>query len=155
MSNYFNICNYKKEEWAIKSEFYTLTGYKLNEKKEVTEAMEDYLEMIYRKTKEKDCISVKELSLYLNVRPSSVSKMVIRLKELNFIAFEKYGTIKLKKDGIVLGKYLLWRHNTLNKFFKLLNKEKYNLKQVEKIEHFIDYDTLKNIEKLIKKKTNF
>lgn len=151
MSNYFNICDIKKEEWAIKSEFYTLTGYKLNEKKNVTEAMEDYLEMIYRKTMKKESITVKELATYLNVRPSSVSKMVLRLKELNFISFEKYGTIKLKPDGIRLGKYLLWRHNVLKKFFKFLNKENYSLKQVEKIEHFIDYDTLKNIENLIKK----
>ena len=49
-----------------------------------------------------------------------------------------------------MGKYLLWRHNILVKFFKRLNKKNYLLEQVEKIEHFIDFETLKNMEKFIK-----
>ncbi|MEG2322314.1 MAG: metal-dependent transcriptional regulator [Bacilli bacterium] len=110
--------------------------------------MEDYLEMIYRLNKD---ISVKELAATLNVKPSSVSKMAKRLKELNLIAFEKYQKIKITKQGLVLGKYFLKRHNILKNFFKILNKDQYNLKQVEKIEHFIDYKTIVNIEKWLKK----
>lgn len=137
--------------WVIKSEFYTLKGYKLKNSNNITEAMEDYIEMIYRKTLNDETISIKELSNYLNVKPSSASKMANRLKDLSLINFEKYGQISLNEDGKNIGKYLLYRHNVLNKFFKLLNKNKYSLEQVEKIEHFIDYDTIRNIEKLIKK----
>lgn len=137
--------------WVIKSEFYTLKGYKLKNSNNITESMEDYIEMIYRKTLNNGNISIKDLSNYLNVKPSSASKMANRLKELNLINFEKYGQISLNEDGKNIGKYLLYRHNVLNNFFKLLNKEKYSLEQVEKIEHFIDYDTIRNIEKLIKK----
>ena len=133
----------------MKSEFYTLKGYKLKDSNNITEAMEDYIEMIYRKTINNEQISIKELSNYLNVKPSSASKMALRLKNLDLINFEKYGQISLKEDGKYLGKYLLHRHNTLNKFFKLLNKDKYQLEQVEKIEHFIDYETIRNIEKFI------
>lgn len=111
--------------------------------------MEDYIEMIYRKTLNNKNISIKELSNYLNVKPSSASKMANRLKNLNLIDFEKYGLISLKDDGRYIGKYLLYRHEILTKFFKFLNKDKYKLEQVEKIEHFIDYDTIRNIEKLI------
>jgi len=107
--------------------------------------------MIYRNTLNNENISIKDLSNYLNVKPSSASKMANRLKDLNLIDFEKYGQISLNEDGKNIGKYLLYRHNVLNNFFKLLNKNKYNLEQVEKIEHFIDYDTVRNIEKLIKK----
>ncbi len=133
----------------MKSQYYTLKGYKLKENNKITEAMEDYIEMIYLKNKKN--ITVKEIANYLNVTASSVSKMANRLKKLNLIEFEKYGKINLTTNGILLGKYLLWRHNVLKKFFKYLNKNKYRLKQVEKIEHFVDYTTLINIQKLTKK----
>lgn len=107
----------------MKSKFYTLKGYKLKERNDITESMEDYIEMIYRKVKNKSDITVKEIAIFLNVKASSVSKMANRLKELNLIEFEKYGKIKLNKNGINLGKYLLWRHNILKKFFKLINKK--------------------------------
>lgn len=141
----------KKGCVGIKSEFYTLKGYKLKNSNNITESMEDYIEMIYRNTLNNENISVKDLANYLNVKPSSASKMANRLKELNLINFEKYGQISLNEEGKSIGKYLLYRHNVLNNFFKLLNKNKYSLEQVEKIEHFIDYDTIRNIEKLIKK----
>lgn len=134
----------------MKSKFYTLKGYKLKNHSIITEAMEDYIEMIYRKTMNNKFISIKDLASHLNVRPSSVSKMANKLKELNFINYERYGSISLTNEGFNLGKYLLYRHNTLNKFFKLLNKKSYTLEQVEKIEHYIDYETITNIEKLIK-----
>lgn len=112
--------------------------------------MEDYIEMIYRKVN-KNYITIKELSDSLNVKASSVSKMANKLKELNLINYEKYGKINLTDEGLILGSYLLHRHNILNIFLKKLNKEKYKLEQVEKIEHFIDIDTISNLEKLIKK----
>ena len=37
--------------------------------------MEDYIEMIYRKTINNNEITIKELAECLNVKPSSVSKM--------------------------------------------------------------------------------
>lgn len=135
---------------GIKSEYYTLKGYRLKEKNYITEAMEDYIEMIYREVKD-NYITIKKLSEKLNVKASSVSKMATKLKELNLINFEKYGKINLTNDGIILGKYLLHRHNILKIFFKKLNKSKYNLEQVEKVEHFIDIDTIYNLEKLITK----
>lgn len=135
------------------SNFYTLKGYKLRSNNTITEAMEDYLEMIYRKTTNKKEIKINELSKLLNVKPSSVSKMINRLKELNLVYFEKYKTITLTKEGKYIGKYLLYRHNVLKNFFKYINKEEYKLSQVEKIEHFIDYTSIKNIEKLLNEKS--
>jgi len=127
-----------------KSEFYTLNGYRIKNKNKLTESMEDYLEMIYRN---KDNVHVNDIASKLNVKPSSVSKMINKLKECGYIDSIKYGSITLTKEGIEIGKFLLWRHNVLVKFFKKLNKKNYLLEQVEKIEHFIDFDTLKNMEK--------
>lgn len=131
------------------SNFYTLNGYRNKNKNKLTESMEDYLEMIYR-YRNKEEVHVKDISIKLNVKPSSVSKMINRLKEYNLVNFEKYGSITLTNEGVKMGKYLLWRHNILVKFFKKLNKKNYLLEQVEKIEHFIDFETLKNMEKFLK-----
>lgn len=127
------------------SNFYTLKGYKLRENNVLTYAMEDYLEMICRNYKANELITVKKLSYNLNVKPSSVSKMANRLKEAGLINFYKYGKITLTENGLKEGEFLLWRHKILKKFFKYINKKEYTLEQVEKIEHFIDIITLKNI----------
>lgn len=131
--------------------YYTLTGYKIKNKYLITEAMEDYIEMIYRNTMEKQEITVKELSLLLNVRPSSVSKMINKLNELGIVFFHRYGPISLTKKGKSLGKFYLDRHNILTSFFQNLNKEDFKLEQVEKIEHFVDKITVDNIRKNIKR----
>lgn len=126
-----------------KSEFYTLTGYKLKNHYLLTEAMEDYLEMIYRNGPN---ITVKKLSCLLNVRPSSVSKMATKLKSLGYISFETYGNISLTENGNRIGKYLLWRHSILENLLRYINKNEFCLEQVERIEHFVDNITLTNIE---------
>lgn len=126
-----------------KSEFYTLTGYKLKNHYLLTESMEDYLEMIYRNGAN---ITVKKLSTLLNVRPSSVSKMATKLKSLGYISFETYGNISLTENGNKIGKYLLWRHSVLENLLKYINKNEFCLEQVERIEHFVDDVTLGNIE---------
>lgn len=128
--------------------FYTLRGYSLIDKTLVSTAMEDYLEMICRLIKKGEYARVSNLANLLNVTPSSVSKMVIKLKELDLIKFEPYGIIELTHKGNELGEYLLYRHDVLNKFFCLINKSNSELELVEKIEHFFDTRTIKNIDAL-------
>ncbi|WP_250278519.1 metal-dependent transcriptional regulator [[Clostridium] colinum] len=77
--------------------------------------MEDYIEMIYRTNKE--YVKITELASLLNIKASSVSKMIEKLKVLNLVEKEKYGLIYLTKEGKELGCYLLKRHNILCNFF--------------------------------------
>lgn len=132
-----------------KSEFYTLTGYKLKQCNILTEAMEDYLEMVHRLATENVTITIKELAQRLNVQPPSVSKMCHKLSALEFLKFEKYGTITLTEKGLQTGSYLLWRHQLLETLLKQINQDDFSLEQVEKIEHFVDLTTLKNLEKFL------
>lgn len=131
--------------------YYTLKGYKLRNKNKITEAMEDYIEMIYKNTIDKKEISIKEISNKLNVKYSSTNNMLNKLKELELVNHDKYKKISLTEEGIHLGKYLLYRHEILTTFFKLLNNKDYKLQEVEKIEHYLSVKTIKNIEKLIVK----
>lgn len=133
----------------MKDEYYTLTGYKLKEKQELSNAMEDYIEMLYRLEKEKDEVHIKDVALSLNVRYSSVTKMMYRLQSKKLVIFKNYSPIKLTEKGKRVGFYLLYRHNVLVEFMKFINKDDYELSSVEKIEHFIDFKTIQNIESLL------
>lgn len=122
--------------------YYTLKGYSLIENTPVTTAMEDYLEMLCRLEKESKPLRINYIAEILHVRPSSASKMMNNLKELNFVDFEKYGAIMLTDKGRELGHYFLFRHDTLHRFFCYLNHTENELEQVEKVEHFIDKRTI-------------
>lgn len=108
--------------------------------------MEDYLEMIYRKKEE--TITITSLSRYLNIKKSSCSKMISKLKNLNLINVYN-NHISLTEKGLNIGTYLYHRHLILEEFLKKINGEKFKLEQVEKLEHFIDEITLKNLEQLM------
>lgn len=131
--------------------YYTLKGYAMLEKKEITYAMEDYLEMIYRLCKANESARISELSRYLNVKPSSATKMVKNLKECGLVEFERYGHISLTPYGRDKGEYYIYRHNVLNKLFMAINKSRSELETVEKIEHFINEETVRNIELFLEK----
>ena len=128
----------------MNNNFYTLTTY-IHNKNKITYPMEDYLEMIYRKKKEK--ITITSLSHDLNIKKSSCSKMIHKLKDLNLIKIEE-NQIRLTKIGSKIAGYLYHRHQVLEHFLKNLNQENFELAQVEKLEHFIDEVTLRNLEKL-------
>ena len=131
--------------------YYTLKGYKMRNKNNITEAMEDYIEMIYKNTIDKKEISIKDISNLLNVKYSSTTNMLDRLKKLELVNYDKYKKISLTDKGIKLGKYLLYRHTVITTFFKKLNKKDYHLEEVEKIEHYLNIKTIKNLEKIINK----
>lgn len=133
-----------------KSEFFTLNGYRIKNSYQLTEAMEDYLEMCYREYLAKNTIRINYLAKQLNVLPSSASKMMNRLKEAEYVMFERYGEVLLTDKGKLVGAYLLWRHNTVSSFLKWLNGDSYSLEQVEKIEHFVDDMTITNMDKWLK-----
>ncbi|WP_077609609.1 metal-dependent transcriptional regulator [Clostridium sp. Marseille-P2415] len=133
--------------------FYTLKGYSLLEHTEITSSMEDYLEMICRLHHIGHTVRIKELAECLHVKPSSASKMSGNLKKQGLVRFEKYGTVSLTRDGLQLGEYLLFRHEVLQRFFCYVNQKADELEQVEKVEHFIEPETVYNIQKWLDKFT--
>lgn len=135
------------------NEFYTLTTY-IKGHNFISYAMEDYLEMIYRKNKSNEFLTITTLSNYLHIKKSSCSKMIAKLKSIDLVLI-KNNLIFLTKKGNKIGFFLYKRHNILEEFLKKLNNKDYTLEQVEKIEHFIDPITLNNIKKLNKKDVLF
>lgn len=136
------------------SDFHTQKGYELAAKKRMTAAMEDYLEMICRLSQQDGYTRIHNLAHSLNVKPSSASKMVDNLKALNLVCSEKYGIIQPTESGLAAGNYLLYRHNLLNRFLCYINHSEDELQQVERIEHFINEQTIANISLFLEKHQN-
>lgn len=132
-----------------KRNFYTQKGYERLHGEGLTASMEDYLEMICRMLKKQDVVRIQELSENLHVKPSSASKMVALLKEGGYISFEKYGYMTVTEKGNKIGEYLLYRHDILHEFLCKLNGSDNELEQVEKIEHFINKETVENLHCLL------
>lgn len=130
-------------------DFYTQKGYQIRRHPELTGAMEDYLEMICRQAQSDGYVRIGYLAGQLNVRPSSASKMTCQLRDLGYVAFEKYGLIQPTEKGWALGRYLLYRHDVLHRFFCMVNRSSDELEQVEQVEHYLTEETVRNLEALM------
>jgi Mn-dependent DtxR family transcriptional regulator len=120
-----------------KEEYRTLTGYRDAEKKQITSAMEDYLEMICRMTEEGVSVRVGDLARRLHVAPPSATKMIAHLAECGCVEAARYGYVTLTEYGRGVGSYLMTRHDTVHRFFCVLNGTESEIEQTEKVEHFI------------------
>ncbi len=129
------------------SEFHTVRGYQLleQEKRVLTSAMEDYLEMIYRNSLEVGYLRINALSEMLNVHPSSSTKMVRKLVNAGMVDYQKYGIIFLTEKGKKVGKFLYNRHAIIETFLKAIGTSENALVETELIEHNISPQTLLNI----------
>ena len=64
-----------------------------------------------------------------------LQKMIQKLSEMKLIKYEKYGVIIMEQEGKALGKALLYRHNLIEEFLKLLNIKEGLLTETENRTH--------------------
>lgn len=125
------------------NDFHTFNESMKKEGNTLTPSMEDYLEMIYRLSRDTNFTRIHELSDALNIQPPSATKMVQKMNELGFLKYEKYGFIMLEESGRILGEVLLKRHETIETLLELLGVPKdIILLETEKMEHTISRDTI-------------
>lgn len=125
------------------SDFRTVRGYQLANKKkgQITPAMEDYLEMVFRLCAEYNYARIGQLSELLHVKPSSASKMISKLADLGYLKYDRYEIIQLTETGHEFGEYLLKRHETVEAFLKLVGNSD-PLEETELIEHALSSSTV-------------
>jgi Mn-dependent DtxR family transcriptional regulator len=133
-------------------DFYTVRGYERlwHESQPVTPSMEDYLEMAYRLSRDRGFTRIGDLAGALHVQPPSASRMVQKLSEASFLKYEKYGVIELTIRGQELGEYLVKRHETIERFLKIIGANKSILEETEKIEHNLSAETVQQIMLLVR-----
>ena len=115
----------------------------------LTESMEDYLEMLYRIVIAQGYVRPVNLSTAIQVKPSSVTRMIQKLAEAGFITYEKYRNLSLTKKGSTYGRFLVWRDEKLKDFFLLADENTSINEQVEGIEHYITPTTMRFIRILV------
>jgi Mn-dependent transcriptional regulator len=115
----------------------------------LTASMEDYLEMFYRIVVKQSYIRPVDLSKAVQVRPSSVTRMIQKLDEAELITYQKYRNIALTDKGLRYGQFLVWRDETLKEFLHLLRSTAAVAEQVEGIEHYITPPTMKIFSSLV------
>ena len=81
-----------------KEGYFTLKGYRLREAGRITDAMEDYVEMLFREGQGGE-VRTGRLAQLLHVRPSSVSKMAAVLREEGLAEYQPYEAIALTPGG--------------------------------------------------------
>ncbi|MFD1736428.1 transcriptional regulator MntR [Bacillus salitolerans] len=115
-----------------------------------TPSMEDYIEQIYILIEEKGYARVSDIAEALSVHPSSVTKMVQKLDKDQYLIYEKYRGLVLTTKGKKIGKRLVYRHDLLEQFMRLIGVEEeliYN--DVEGIEHHLSWNAIDRIGDLV------
>lgn len=136
-------------EKSTNSDFKTVRGYLLQSQREghLTPALEDYLEMTCRLCEQDGFARVGRLSELLNVRPSSASKMLSKLATLGYLKYDRYEMIRMTEAGRQTGEYLLYRHETIQRFLSLLGSDD-ALQETELIEHTLSPRTVGDLQVL-------
>ncbi len=116
----------------------------------LTPSMEDYLEKIYELMKDKGYARVSDIASSLAVQPSSVTKMLQKLDEQDYVTYEKYRGIVLTKTGERAGRAMKHRHSKLEDLLHMLElPEEIVRADVEGIEHHVSPQTLREFMSLV------
>ncbi|MCM3597165.1 MULTISPECIES: transcriptional regulator MntR [Bacillaceae] len=115
-----------------------------------TPSMEDYIEQIYLLIEEKGYARVSDIAEALSVHPSSVTKMVQKLDKDEYLIYEKYRGLILTPKGKKIGKRLVYRHELLEQFMRLIGVDEEKIyNDVEGIEHHLSWNAIDRIGDLV------
>ncbi|TDX52473.1 metal-dependent transcriptional regulator [Orenia marismortui] len=112
-------------------------------------SLEDYLEEIYRFSKELGFVRTTDIAKKLNVSLPSVTKAVKRLNKKGYLNHEPYKNIKLTQKGKKLGEFLVRRNKTLQEFVEIIGSKSNKDDEAEAMEHYLSKDTVSAITSLV------
>jgi DtxR family transcriptional regulator, Mn-dependent transcriptional regulator len=116
----------------------------------ITRSVEDYLEAMYSLEKDQGTIRVKDVAKSLGVKPPSVVEAVKKLSQMDMVSYERYGTIKLKDEGVKIAEIVSCRHQLLKDFLILLGvDDEIAEKDACSMEHVMDVSTLSKFKKFV------
>lgn len=115
----------------------------------LTHCMEDYVETIYRLQVRKGYARVSDIADHLGVTPPAVTRMLGKLARGKLITYEKYRGIALTREGEAVGRFLLERHQLLNRLIEIIGLHDAAELVVEGIEHYINGENLERIKKFL------
>ena len=121
-----------------------------SEKTASSTRIEDYLEVISELVELKGYATTLDISRYMDVSAPSVTKMLQRLDEGDFLEYEKYHGINLTSKGVQLAENIRQKHGILLEFFEILGISHDTANQdAEGVEHHLNPKTIKQLRKFI------
>ncbi|MCO5384828.1 iron dependent repressor, metal binding and dimerization domain protein [Desulfosporosinus sp.] len=115
----------------------------------LTPSLEDYLEELYRFSLSADTVRVTDLSIKLGVSLPSVTKALRKLKNGQYIYYQRYGEITLTEKGKKLGDFLVKRNRLLQEFLVLINTDCDIAAEAEAMEHYLSEATIRSIQAIV------
>ena len=111
-----------------------------------TRNMEDYLEAIWNLQDKKGYVKAKDIADKLEVTRPSVSEMIKKLSENEYIIYEKYGGIIFTAKGKKLAREIKRRHSLLVEFLKIIGVSEENAQtDACKLEHDVSPETITSL----------
>lgn len=121
-----------------------------SERRHSSSRMEDYLEVISELVELKGYATTLDISRYMGVRAPSVTQMLQRLDESEYLEYEKYRGINLTAKGTKVAEGIRQRHDTLLEFFEMLGIGYDTASQdAEGIEHHLNPKTMRQLRKFV------
>jgi DtxR family transcriptional regulator, Mn-dependent transcriptional regulator len=113
--------------------------------------MEDYLEAIGVLEDKNGVVRVKDIGKFLNVANPSVTSALNTLSQKGFVIHERYGYVKLTRQGEKKSREVQKKHNILVKFLSdILNIDaKTAVEDACKMEHALSPQTFRKLTKFI------
>ena len=108
----------------------------------LTQAAEDYLKSIYKLEEKGGKVSTGNLAEYLDVKPSSATGMIKKLKTMKLVSHEKYQGVTLTESGKAIALEIIRHHRLLELYlFKALGVPWDGVhEEADKLEHVISED---------------
>jgi len=119
--------------------------------KELTPAMEGYLEAVLMLEEKKQPPRVKAISDMMRVTKPTVHSALVSLVELGYLRHENYGHVELTPEGKAIAEDVYQRHKILTKFLKDILKVNPNMAEKEAcgMEHAMSDETLTKLTQFI------
>lgn len=117
---------------------------------QTSQSVEDYLERIHELIENKGYARPIEIAEALNIKQSSVTKMMQRLHDLGFAHYEKHRGLTLTDAGVGVAQRVRRRHEYVAQFLRLIGVEEHSLQRdIEGIEHHISPETMNRLEAFV------
>jgi len=113
--------------------------------------IEEYLEQIYRLSKEQEEVTTSDVARSLKVAPASVTGMLKRLAERGLIHHEKYHGITLSEHGREIALATIRRHGLLERLLVDVLDLPWHLADEEagRLEHYITPEVEERLQKFL------
>ncbi len=122
----------------------------------MTKSLEDYLEAIYRLSKNEGHTRVVDIAKMLNVKMPSVNNAVKELSRLKLVEYEKYHELSLTPEGIIVAERVYECHQMLKNYLLSLGISEENAESDAcAMEHILSAETIACFRKLVSDKGYF